>query len=82
MQYFIIIILLCLKLIICEPSIQVLPLFAEIDDDKKFTSCFGVLNFGMVAVMMLNVPLGMTGYSKWGEEVKSSLTLNLPLDHE
>lgn len=60
----------------------VLPLFAEMDDDKKFTSCFGVLNFGMVAVMMLNVPLGMTGYSKWGEEVKSSLTLNLPLDHE
>lgn len=63
-------------------SIQVLPLFAEIDDDKKFTSSFGVLNFGMVAVMMLNVPLGMTGYSKWGEEVKSSLTLNLPYDHE
>lgn len=60
----------------------VLPLFAEIDDGKKFTSSFGVLNFGMVAVMMLNVPLGMTGYSKWGDDVKSSLTLNLPYDHE
>lgn len=59
---------------------QVLPLFAEIKDDKKFTSCFGVLNCGMVAVMMLNVPLGMTGYLKWGENVEDSLTLNLPYD--
>jgi len=59
----------------------VLPLFAEIKIDKQFTSCFGVLNFGMVAVMMLNVPLGMTGYMKWGEDVKSSLTLNLPDYH-
>lgn len=62
--------------------LQVLPLFAEIKDDTKFTSSFGVLNFGMVAVMMLNVPLGMTGYLKWGEEVQSSLTLNLPHDHK
>ncbi|VVC39504.1 Hypothetical protein CINCED_3A016723 [Cinara cedri] len=58
----------------------VLPLFAEIKDDKKFTSCFGALNLGMLAVMMLNVPLGMTGYIKWGEGVKSSLTLNLSYD--
>lgn len=62
--------------------LQVLPLFSEIEDNKKFTSCFGVLNFGMVAVMMLNVPLGMTGYMKWGEKVESSLTLNLPYDHK
>lgn len=57
-----------------------LPLFAEITDDKMFTSCFGVLNLGMVAVMMLNVPLGVTGYLKWGENVENSLTLNLPYD--
>lgn len=62
--------------------LQVLPLFAEIKDDTKFTSKFGVLNFGMVAVMILNVPLGITGYMKWGENVQSSLTLNLPYDHE
>jgi len=62
--------------------LQVLPLFAEIKDDSQFTSKIGVLNLGMVAVMMLNVPLGMTGYIKWGDEVKSSLTLNLPYDQK
>lgn len=34
----------------------------------------------MIAVMMLNVPLGMTGYMKWGDDVKDTLTLNLPHD--
>lgn len=34
----------------------------------------------MLAVMMLNVPLGMTGYMKWGDKVEESLTLNLPHD--
>jgi hypothetical protein len=34
----------------------------------------------MVAVMMLNVSLGMTGYMKWGDDVESSLTKNLPYD--
>ncbi|XP_050421944.1 proton-coupled amino acid transporter 2-like [Adelges cooleyi] len=58
----------------------VLPLFSEIKYDKSFTSSFGVLNLGMLAVMLLNVPLGMTGYMKWGDDVKSSLTLNLPYD--
>lgn len=32
----------------------------------------------MVAVMLLNVPLGMAGYMKWGDNVKSSLSFNLP----
>lgn len=69
-----------LKRYLIDSYLQVLPLFAEIKNDKMFTSCFGALNLGMLAVMMLNVPLGMTGYMKWGEGVKSSLTLNLSYD--
>lgn len=40
----------------------------------------GVLNVGMVFLVTLFVAMGVVGYWKYGEDVASSLTLNLPPD--
>lgn len=45
---------------------------------KKFRGAFGVLNVGMVLVVFTYVGMGMMGYWKYGENIKSSITLNFP----
>lgn len=56
----------------------VLPLRNVMKKPKLFARRAGVLNVGMVVVSTLLACCGLFGYWKWGEEVKGSLTLNLP----
>ena len=38
----------------------------------------GVLNFSMVTIALLYIAMGSFGYLRYGNETKSSITLNLP----
>lgn len=45
---------------------------------EKFNSTLGVLNFGMSITTVLLILVGSIGYLKYGEDIKGSITLNLP----
>ena len=57
---------------------QVLPLQVEMKHPEKFNSPLGVLNFGMSITTILLIIVGTIGYLKYGEDIKGSITLNLP----
>lgn len=59
-------------------KLQVLPLQNEMKKPKKFTATAGVLNIGMSMVTVLFTTIGFLGYLKYGDNVKGSVTLNLP----
>lgn len=44
---------------------------------ELFSSLFGVLNIGMMIVSFLYLSVGLLGYWKYGDDVKSSVFLNL-----
>lgn len=58
----------------------VMPIENEMLKPQQFLGCPGVLNIAMSAVVVLYGFVGFTGYLQFGEDVRGSLTLNLPLD--
>lgn len=56
----------------------VLPLENNMKTPQDFSGLSGVLNTGMVIVASLYTSVGFFGYLKYGENVKGSITLNLP----
>ncbi|KAK4880650.1 hypothetical protein RN001_008796 [Aquatica leii] len=44
---------------------------------KSFGGYFGVLNFAMFFITLLYAGIGFLGYWRYGEETRSSITLNL-----
>ncbi|XP_039764137.1 proton-coupled amino acid transporter-like protein CG1139 [Pararge aegeria] len=60
----------------------VLALEYNMEKPKQFVGLFGLFNIGMVIIMSLYVLMGVFGYLKYGDEVKASLTLNLPHDQK
>lgn len=58
----------------------VLPLKNAMRNPKDFSKPLGVLNVGMAFLTVMFVLFGVIGYWKFGDDVKSSLTLNLPAD--
>jgi solute carrier family 36 (proton-coupled amino acid transporter) len=58
----------------------VLPLKNSMKNPRMFSNSYGVLNVGMIFLTTLFTLLGFVGYWKYGEDVESSLTLNLPPD--
>lgn len=56
----------------------VLPLQNAMTKPSDFDKKLGVLNVGMVIVTILFAIFGATGYWKYGENTKGSMTLNLP----
>lgn len=47
---------------------------------KSFGGYGGVLNRGMVVIVLLYVFVGFFGYVTFGSNAKGSITLNLPSD--
>ncbi|XP_034255048.1 proton-coupled amino acid transporter-like protein CG1139 isoform X2 [Thrips palmi] len=58
----------------------VVPLGNEMRRPREYLGKFGVLNRGMVPIVMLYVFLGFFGYLKYGSNAMASITLNLPQD--
>ncbi|XP_050681622.1 proton-coupled amino acid transporter-like protein CG1139 [Leptidea sinapis] len=58
----------------------VMPIENEMIKPHKFLGCPGVLNTAMTAVVALYGFVGFSGYLSFGEDVRGSLTLNLPRD--
>ncbi|XP_052873549.1 proton-coupled amino acid transporter-like protein CG1139 [Anopheles cruzii] len=58
----------------------VLPLQNEMRSPADFSKTFGVLNVGMVFIVLLYIVLGFVGYLRWGDAVEGTMTLNLPDD--
>ncbi|KAM3968329.1 proton-coupled amino acid transporter-like protein acs [Aphomia sociella] len=58
----------------------VMPVENEMAKPQKFLGCPGVLNVSMVIVITLYGIFGFFGYLQFGDDVKGSITLNLPQD--
>lgn len=57
-----------------------LPLENEMKTPKAFGGSFGVLNQGMVVIVLLYVGMGLFGFIKYGDAIQGSITLNLPAE--
>ncbi|CAF4949298.1 unnamed protein product [Pieris macdunnoughi] len=58
----------------------VMPVENEMAKPEQFLGCPGVLNVAMTVVIGLYGIVGFFGYMKFGDEVRGSVTLNLPQD--
>lgn len=56
----------------------IMPLENEMKTPKAFIKPFGVLNIAMAIIVLLYSGMGLCGYIRFGDEIKGSITLNLP----
>ncbi|CAK1554054.1 unnamed protein product [Leptosia nina] len=59
----------------------VLALEYNMENPKRFVGICGLFNIGMIIILSLYISMGVFGYLKYGEDIKPSITLNLP-QHE
>lgn len=57
-----------------------LPLENEMKTPKAFGGSYGVLNQGMIVIVLLYVGMGLFGYLNYGADIQGSITLNLPVE--
>jgi proton-coupled amino acid transporter len=58
----------------------VLPIENKMKWPQDLGSCAGVLDLGMTIAVALYAAIGFFGYLRYGDDVKGSITLNLPQD--
>ncbi|XP_034187798.2 proton-coupled amino acid transporter-like protein pathetic [Osmia lignaria lignaria] len=58
----------------------VMPVENSMENPQRFLGCPGVLNITMTIVVSLYAILGVFGYLTYGEEVRASITLNIPIE--
>ncbi|KAI8430465.1 hypothetical protein MSG28_000731 [Choristoneura fumiferana] len=56
----------------------ILALEYNMDHPKRFLGYFGLFNIAMTMILALYALVGVFGYLKYGDNIKASLTLNLP----
>ncbi|XP_030381137.1 proton-coupled amino acid transporter-like protein pathetic [Scaptodrosophila lebanonensis] len=56
----------------------VMPVENSMRKPQQFLGCPGVLNTAMITVVLLYAIIGFFGYVRFGEDVRGSVTLNLP----
>lgn len=56
----------------------IMPLENEMRKPQRFVGTTGILNRAMALIVSLYIGLGLCGYLKYGNETRSSITLNLP----
>lgn len=55
-----------------------MPLENEMKTPKDFRGSVGILNRAMCLIIALYLGLGLAGYIRYGKEVESTITVNLP----
>ncbi|GBP80155.1 Proton-coupled amino acid transporter-like protein CG1139 [Eumeta japonica] len=60
----------------------VMPLENEMLKPSQFLGCPGVLNTAMAVIVVMYGLVGFLGYYKYGDQVRGSLTLNLPQEEK
>ncbi|CAG4941204.1 unnamed protein product [Colias eurytheme] len=58
----------------------VMPVENAMKKPQHFLGCPGVLVIAMTFIMVLYTILGLFGYLRYGDELRGSITLNLPID--
>ncbi|CAH2092159.1 unnamed protein product [Euphydryas editha] len=58
----------------------VMPVENNMKKPEHFLGCPSVLSIAMTFIMVLYAILGLFGYFRYGDDLKGSITLNLPLD--
>lgn len=56
----------------------VMPVENTMKKPQHFLGCPGVLNIAMITVITLYTVIGFFGYVRYGNDVKGSVTMNLP----
>lgn len=65
---------------ILELSSQMLVVEAHMKHPESYLGFFGVLNLAVFFILISNMFFGLMGYWRFGEEVRASITLNIPRD--
>ncbi|XP_026742242.1 proton-coupled amino acid transporter-like protein CG1139 isoform X2 [Trichoplusia ni] len=60
----------------------VLALEYNMEKPKEFTGLFGLFSIGMFIIVSIFASLGVLGYLKYGQDIRASITLNLPYDEK
>ncbi|XP_050684194.1 proton-coupled amino acid transporter-like protein CG1139 isoform X2 [Leptidea sinapis] len=60
----------------------VLALEYNMEQPKRFVGLCGLFNRGMVIILLLYIAMGVFGYLKYGDDIKASITLNLPQEQK
>lgn len=60
--------------------LQVMPVENSMKNPHHFLGCPSVLNITMTIVVSLYTVLGVFGYLKYVEDIKGSITLNIPTE--
>nr|CAD7431003.1 unnamed protein product [Timema monikensis] len=63
---------------VSRPYLNVLPVQHQMKKPRQFAAPLGVLNVGMSFTTLLFICMGFLSYLKYGNDIKGSLTLNLP----
>lgn len=58
----------------------VMPVENSMKKPQHFLGCPGVLVIAMTLIMLLYTTLGLFGYFRYGDALRGSITLNLPID--
>lgn len=58
----------------------VMPVENAMKKPQHFLGCPGVLGIAMTLIAVLYGSLGLFGYFKYGDVLRGSITLNLPVD--
>jgi solute carrier family 36 (proton-coupled amino acid transporter) len=70
----------CGTILYCfEGQAMVLPLENKMRRPAQMLGPFGVLSTGMALTAIFDAAVGFLGYSKFGEDIQGSVTLNLPI---
>lgn len=52
------------------------------EEPKRFVGMLGLYSIGMISIIVLYLVVGVFGYLKYGEEIKATITLNLPQEQK
>lgn len=59
---------------------EILPYENKMKNPAEMSGKFGVVSIGMIFITALNAFMGFVGFARYGDDIKGSITLNLPIE--